>query len=106
MSAAAQSDGNSELPPAGTVREPRQSLSLYGFPGDRQKFDAEMDTVIAGFHAEPTSNDLDQVRDIITKYRHRLFIRYTPSRHGRHPGRTRPRPRAPGGAGCLNRWRN
>ncbi|MER6689255.1 hypothetical protein ABT329_08815 [Streptomyces minutiscleroticus] len=53
-----------------TLAELREALSTWGFPGDRQQFEAELDAI--------ELDDLTRVREITQAYRHRVLIRYSP----------------------------
>jgi hypothetical protein len=57
-------------PPMRTLAELREALSTWGFPGDRQKFEAELDAI--------ELDDLTRVREITQAYRHRILMRYSP----------------------------
>ncbi|MEU5090409.1 hypothetical protein [Streptomyces sp. NPDC021356] len=54
-------------PPMGTLSELREALSTWGFPGDRQAFESELDAI--------KLDDLTRVREIIQAYRHRVLVR-------------------------------
>ncbi|MEU9703021.1 hypothetical protein [Streptomyces sp. NPDC047981] len=58
------------VPPMRTLAELRQALTRHGFPGDRQKFDTELDAV--------DLDDLTRVREITQAYRHRVLLRCDP----------------------------
>jgi hypothetical protein len=58
------------VPPMRMLAELRETLSTWGFPGDRQKFEAELDTI--------ELDDLTRVRQITQAYRHRVLLRYSP----------------------------
>ncbi|MFE7583598.1 hypothetical protein ACFU5Y_18835 [Streptomyces gardneri] len=55
------------VPPMRTLAELREALAGYGFPGDRQEFDAELGAV--------ELDDLARVREITQAYRHRVLLR-------------------------------
>jgi hypothetical protein len=57
-------------PPMGTLAELREALSTWGFPGDRQQFEAELDAL--------DLDDLTTVRELTQAYRHRIRLRYDP----------------------------
>lgn len=59
-------------PPMGTFAELREALSTWGFAGDREEFEAELDAT--------DMDDLTRVREITQAYRHRVLLRYDP--HG------------------------
>ncbi|ELP69953.1 hypothetical protein PV735_46855 [Streptomyces turgidiscabies] len=65
-----QADPPGFNPPMGTLAELREALSTWGFPGDRQKFEAELDAA--------DLDDLTKVREITQAYRHRVLLRYDP----------------------------
>ncbi|MFI0242727.1 DUF6247 family protein [Streptomyces sp. NPDC016845] len=50
----------------------RAALSRYGFPGDREKFEAELAQAIS---ASPADIDLEAVAAVARAYRHRVLIR-------------------------------
>ncbi|MFC9398680.1 hypothetical protein ACFTWS_36885 [Streptomyces sp. NPDC057027] len=50
-----------------TFAELREVLTAHGFPGDQQRFDAELDAV--------DLDDLTRVRDITRAYRHHVLLR-------------------------------
>lgn len=56
--------------PMGTLAELREALSTWGFPGDRQRFEEELDAA--------DLDDLTKVREITQAYRHRVLLRYDP----------------------------
>ncbi|PWI06467.1 hypothetical protein DIZ27_33095 [Streptomyces sp. NWU339] len=64
------SDIGQFAPPMRTLAELREALSTWGFPGDRQKFEAELDAI--------ELDDLTRVREITQAYRHRILMRYNP----------------------------
>ncbi|MGW1765013.1 hypothetical protein ACWCQL_13180 [Streptomyces sp. NPDC002073] len=53
-----------------TLAELRQALTTWGFPGDRQQFEDELDAA--------DLDDLSQVREITQAYRHRVLLRTDP----------------------------
>ncbi|MET8945432.1 hypothetical protein ACH4ZX_39200 [Streptomyces sp. NPDC020490] len=55
-------------PPMRTLAELREALSTWGFPGDRQAFEKELDAI--------DLDDLTRVREITQAYRHRILMRY------------------------------
>ncbi|MFE4829836.1 hypothetical protein [Streptomyces sp. NPDC056672] len=55
-------------PPMGTLAELRAALSTWGFPGDRQQFEEELDAL--------DLDDLTKVRELTQAYRHRILLRY------------------------------
>ncbi|MFE2749593.1 hypothetical protein ACFXKX_35635 [Streptomyces scopuliridis] len=55
-------------PPMGTFAELREALGNWGFPGDRQQFEEELDAT--------DLDDLTKVREITQAYRHRVLLRY------------------------------
>lgn len=55
-------DGPAFNPPMGTLAELRAALSTWGFPGDRQQFEEELDAA--------DLDDLTRVREITQAYRH------------------------------------
>ncbi|MDJ0344206.1 hypothetical protein QMK19_29245 [Streptomyces sp. H10-C2] len=57
-------------PPMGTLAELREALSTWGFPGDRQRFEEELDAA--------DLDDLTKVRELTQAYRHRVLLRYDP----------------------------
>jgi hypothetical protein len=57
-------------PPMGTFAELREALSTWGFPGDRQRFEEELDSA--------DLDDLGKVRELAQAYRHRILLRYDP----------------------------
>lgn len=57
-------------PPMGTLAELREALSTWGFPGDRQRFEEELDAL--------DLDDLTKVRELTQAYRHRVLLRYDP----------------------------
>lgn len=59
------------LPEIRTVDDLRTALSRYGFPGDREKFEAELASAMG---ACPT-NDLEAVAMVVRAYVHRVQIR-------------------------------
>ncbi len=59
------------LPEIRTVDDLRTALSRYSFPGDREKFEAELASALG---ASPT-NDLEPVALVVRAYRHRLLFR-------------------------------
>ncbi|MFF3934219.1 hypothetical protein [Streptomyces hirsutus] len=63
-------DINQFTPPMRTLAELREALSTWGFPGDRQKFEAELDAI--------ELDDLTRVRATTQAYRHRILMRYNP----------------------------
>ncbi|AVZ73628.1 hypothetical protein SLUN_17050 [Streptomyces lunaelactis] len=67
--------GAMPLPEIRTVDDLRTALSRYGFPGDREKFEAELSVAIG---ASPT-NDLEAVAMVVRAYRHRVQIRNSPA---------------------------
>ncbi|GAA1377251.1 hypothetical protein ACFPK5_00310 [Streptomyces beijiangensis] len=62
--------GPANGPPMGTLRELRAALGTWGFPGDLQQFEAELDAT--------DLDDLSQVREITQAYRHRVLLRFDP----------------------------
>ncbi|MCX4462406.1 MULTISPECIES: hypothetical protein [unclassified Streptomyces] len=63
-------DGSAFNPPMGTLAELRAALSTWGFPGDRQQFEEELDAA--------DLDDLTTVREITQAYRHRVLLRFDP----------------------------
>ncbi|MGW6605710.1 hypothetical protein [Streptomyces sp. NPDC055036] len=63
-----QYDGPAFNPPMGTFAELRAALSTWGFPGDRQQFEEELDAA--------DLDDLTTVREITQAYRRRVLLRY------------------------------
>lgn len=61
-------DTSAANPPMGTLAELRAALSAWGFPGDRQQFEQELDGA--------DLDDLTQVREITQAYRHRVLLRF------------------------------
>lgn len=59
------------LPEIRTVDDLRSALSRYGFPGDRECFEAELAAAIG---ASPT-NDFAGAAAVVRAYRHRVLIR-------------------------------
>ncbi|WP_328733686.1 hypothetical protein [Streptomyces bobili] len=57
-------------PPMRTLAELREALSTWGFPGDRQEFEAELNAI--------ELDNLTRVREITQAYRHRVLLRYSP----------------------------
>jgi hypothetical protein len=57
-------------PPMRTLADLRTALSTWGFPGDRDAFEAELDRI--------ELDDLAQVRALTQAYRHRVLLRYDP----------------------------
>ncbi|MGW6026942.1 hypothetical protein [Streptomyces sp. NPDC055099] len=55
-------------PPMGTLAELRNALSTWGFPGDRQRFEEELDAA--------NLDDLTAVRELTQAYRHRVLLRF------------------------------
>ncbi|MEU6512273.1 hypothetical protein [Streptomyces sp. NPDC046942] len=53
--------------PMGTLAELREALSTWGFPGDRQAFEKELDAL--------DLDDLTAVRELTQAYRHRVLLR-------------------------------
>ncbi|MGW2463910.1 hypothetical protein ACWC2M_33725 [Streptomyces sp. NPDC001761] len=69
MTAQPEHPGVSQFsPPMRTLAELREALSTWGFPGDRQAFEKELDAI--------ELDDLTAVREIAQAYRHRVFMRY------------------------------
>lgn len=68
------SHGAMPLPEIRTVEDLRSALSRYGFPGDRESFEAELAEAIS---SSPT-NDLGAVAAVVRAYRHRVLIRNSP----------------------------
>ncbi|WP_236243592.1 hypothetical protein [Streptomyces sp. CC228A] len=58
-------------PPMGTLAELRSALSTWGFPGDRERFEKELDAL--------DLDDLTQVRELAQAYRHRVLLRHDPA---------------------------
>ncbi|MEU6680870.1 hypothetical protein [Streptomyces sp. NPDC046925] len=54
-------------PPMGTLAQLRAALSEWGFPGDRQRFEQELDAT--------DLDDLTTVRELAQAYRHRVLLR-------------------------------
>jgi hypothetical protein len=54
----------------GTLAELREALSTWGFPGDRQAFEEELDGI--------DLDDLTRVRELTQAYRRRILLRYDP----------------------------
>ena len=54
--------------PMGTLAELREALSTWGFPGDRQRFEEELDAL--------DLDNLTAVRELTQAYRHRVLLRY------------------------------
>ncbi|MCG0065994.1 hypothetical protein L0F81_22300 [Streptomyces tricolor] len=52
-----------------TLAELRSALSVWGFPGDRESFERELDALAL--------DDLTGVRTLIQAYRHRVMLRCT-----------------------------
>ncbi|MFB8441221.1 hypothetical protein ACFC7A_19465 [Streptomyces niveus] len=65
-----QADRPGFNPPMGTLAELREALSTWGFPGDRQRFEEELDAL--------DLDDLTKVRELTQAYRHRVLLRYNP----------------------------
>lgn len=63
-----QADRPGFNPPMGTLAELREALSSWGFPGDRQRFEEELDAL--------DLDDLTKVRELTQAYRHRVLLRY------------------------------
>ncbi|MFE4574600.1 hypothetical protein [Streptomyces chartreusis] len=71
MTAQPEHPGASQFsPPMRTLAELREALSTWGFPGDRQEFEKELDAI--------DLDDLTRVREITQAYRHRILVRYDP----------------------------
>ncbi|MEU3279216.1 hypothetical protein [Streptomyces antibioticus] len=71
MTAQPEHPGASQFsPPMRTLAELREALSTWGFPGDRQEFEQELDAI--------ELDDLTKVREITQAYRHRILMRYDP----------------------------
>ncbi|EST17910.1 hypothetical protein [Streptomyces roseochromogenus] len=69
MTAQPEHSGVSQFsPPMRTLAELREALSTWGFPGDRQEFERELDAI--------ELDDLTAVREIAQAYRHRVLMRY------------------------------
>ncbi|MGW7824428.1 hypothetical protein ACWGLF_41540 [Streptomyces puniciscabiei] len=67
MTAQPEHPGVSQFsPPMRTLAELREALSTWGFPGDRQKFEKELDAI--------ELDDLTAVREIAQAYRHRVLM--------------------------------
>ncbi|GGJ67569.1 hypothetical protein [Streptomyces brasiliensis] len=64
-------DASQFNPPMRTLAELREALSTWGFPGDRQEFEQELDAI--------DLDDLTRVREITQAYRHRILMRYDPA---------------------------
>ncbi|MEU2565126.1 hypothetical protein ABZ626_38250 [Streptomyces longispororuber] len=56
------------VPPMRTLAELREALATWGFPGDRQAFEEELDAA--------DLDDLTTVRELTQAYRHRVLLRY------------------------------
>ncbi|MFJ5645820.1 hypothetical protein [Streptomyces sp. NPDC093223] len=56
-------------PPMRTLAELREALSTWGFPGDRDAFERELDAT--------ELDDLTKVREVTQAYRHRILMRYS-----------------------------
>nr|WP_202513319.1 MULTISPECIES: hypothetical protein [unclassified Streptomyces] len=54
----------------GTLAELRAALGVWGFPGDLQQFEGELDAL--------DLDDLTRVREVIQAYRHRVMLRCDP----------------------------
>ncbi|MFJ9482269.1 hypothetical protein ACIRRI_46055 [Streptomyces mirabilis] len=65
-----QADRPGFNPPMGTLGQLREALSAWGFPGDRQRFEEELDAT--------DLDDLTTVRELTQAYRHRVLLRYDP----------------------------
>ncbi|MFE2314169.1 hypothetical protein ACFXC8_13400 [Streptomyces sp. NPDC059441] len=71
MTAQPEHSGASQFsPPMRTLAELREALSTWGFPGDRQEFEKELDAI--------DLDDLTRVRELTQAYRHRILMRYDP----------------------------
>lgn len=66
--------GAMPLPEIRTVDDLRRALGRYGFPGDRERFEAELAAAIG---ASPT-NDFEGAAAVVRAYRHRVHIRNSP----------------------------
>lgn len=70
MTAQPEYPGASQFrPPMRTLRELREALSTWGFPGDREKFEEELDGI--------DLDDLTRVREVAQAYRHRIALKYS-----------------------------
>ncbi|QKZ20308.1 hypothetical protein [Streptomyces chartreusis] len=66
----AQPDHSGEFqPPMRTLKDLREALSTWGFPGDREKFEAELEAI--------DLDDLTKVRELAQAYRHRVLLKYS-----------------------------
>ncbi|MET8823927.1 MULTISPECIES: hypothetical protein [Streptomyces] len=70
MTAQPDHSATSFVPPMRTLAQLREALSVWGFPGDRQNFDEELNAA--------DLDDLAKVRQITQAYRHRILMRCTP----------------------------
>ncbi|MFD5328935.1 hypothetical protein [Streptomyces sp. NPDC127092] len=66
----AQPDHHDVVPPMRTLAELRAALSVWGLPGDAEKFEREL--------ADADLDDLTSVREITQAYRHRVLLRCDP----------------------------
>lgn len=66
----AQPDHHDVVPPMRTLRELRNALGVWGFPGDLEAFEREL--------ADADLDDLAKVHGITQAYRHRVLLRCSP----------------------------
>ncbi|MDG5807911.1 hypothetical protein P9869_35745 [Streptomyces ossamyceticus] len=70
MTAQPEHPGVSQFqPPMRTLAELRETLSTWGFPGDRERFEEELNAI--------DLDDLSAVRQVAQAYRHRVLLRYS-----------------------------
>jgi hypothetical protein len=62
------------LPAIRTVDDLRGALSRYGFPGDRERFEAELAAAIG----DSPVDDFARAAAVVRAYRHRVGIRNSP----------------------------
>ncbi|MFF2927187.1 hypothetical protein ACFVTP_33085 [Streptomyces celluloflavus] len=65
-----QTDRPGFTPPMGTLAELRAALGVWGFPGDLQQFEEELNAL--------NLDDLTRVRELTQAYRHRVTLRCDP----------------------------
>ncbi len=63
--------GAMPLPEIRTVDDLRSVLDRYGFPGDREKFEAELSAAIGA----SLTDDFEGAAAVVRAYRHRVRIR-------------------------------
>jgi hypothetical protein len=65
-----QADQPGFTPPMRTLAELRAALGVWGFPGDLQQFEEELNAL--------DLDDLTRVRELTQAYRHRVMLRCDP----------------------------